>query len=139
MALHIILPAFTSSLVALAVITRITRATMLEILHKDYIRTARALGMPESLVLFKYALRNSLPPTVTLLILTIGGRLVAVFLVELIFNWPGFGRYSATAVMQQDYPVIMASTLIVAFVFVTGNLVADILVAMLDPRIKYGE
>jgi peptide/nickel transport system permease protein len=134
---HLALPALVLAYGSLAVITRMVRGGMLEVLTQDYIRTARAKGVAANSVVFGHALKNALLPTVTSLGLQIGLLLSGAFLVEIVFSWPGIGRYAVAAIPRLDYNATMATTLIIAFVFVLMNLVVDILYLFLDPRISY--
>lgn len=133
---HLVLPAVTLSTYPLGLTVRMTRATLLEVLGEDYIRTARAYGLREVKVLGKYALKNALGPVITVLALTFAYSLAATFLVESVFAWPGLGRYASEAIMVVDYPAIMGITMLVAFTYVALNLMVDIVLAMLDPRIR---
>lgn len=132
---HIILPAITISLYPIGLVARMTRSALLEILGEDYIKAARSYGLKENLILWKYALKNSLGTTVTVLALSIGYTLVNTFLVEAIFNWPGIGNYISTAIMSMDYPAIIGVTLFSACSYVILNLLADIVIAF-DPRVR---
>ena len=132
---HMVLPAITISLYPIGLVARMTRSALLEILGEDYIKAARSYGLTEKLVLWKYALKNSLGTTVTVLALSIGYTLVNTFLVEAIFSWPGVGNYIATAVVTLDYPAIIGVTLFSACAYITLNLVADIIIAF-DPRVR---
>ncbi len=134
---HLILPVLTLSLVMAAGIARYTRGQMLEVIRQDYIRTARAKGLPERIVTFKHALRNSLLPVITLLGLYLPLLFSGSVFVEVIFSWPGMGRVIVDAIFQRDYPLVMATSFIFALVVVLGSLVADILYAAADPRIRY--
>ena len=134
---HLILPVAVLAYGSLAVVTRMVRGGMLEVLNQDYIRTARAKGLANNVVVNRHALKNALLPTVTQLGLQIGLLLSGTFLVEIVFSWPGIGRYSIEAIQRVDYNAIMATTLIVAVIFVLMNLVVDILYLFLDPRISY--
>ena len=122
---------------SLAVITRMVRGGMLEVLNQDYIRTARAKGITPNGVIYGHALKNAMLPTVTSLGLQIGLLLSGAFLVEIVFSWPGIGRYAVEAIQRLDYNATMATTLIIALIFVLMNLVVDILYLFLDPRISY--
>ncbi|MEA1963728.1 MAG: ABC transporter permease [Candidatus Aerophobetes bacterium] len=135
---HIVLPGITLAAYPLGLATRMTRATMLEILGEDYIRTARAYGQHEVKILAVYALRNALGPVITVGALTFAYSLVATFLIESVFAWPGLGYYASNAIMTVDYPAIMGVTLLIAFVYVLLNLAVDIALAFLDPRIRIG-
>lgn len=134
--IHIILPALTLSVYPLGLAVRMTRATMLEVLGEDFIRTARACGLSEVHVLFAHALRNALGPVLTVLALSFAYSLTGTFLIESIFNWPGLGNYTAKAIPSADYPAIMGITLLVAVFYITLNLLVDISIAFLDPRIR---
>jgi len=134
---HLILPVSVLAYGSLAVVTRMVRGCMLEVLNQDYIRTARAKGLSSSAVLTRHALKNALLPTVTSLGLQIGLLLSGAFLVEIVFSWPGIGRYAVRAIESVDYNAIMATTLIVAVIFALINLVVDIIYVFLDPRISY--
>ena len=135
---HIVLPLFISAFTGLAGLSRYTRASMLEVLHQDYIRTARAKGLPESSVVFKHALRNALIPIVTIMGLTLPDLIGGSFIFETVFAWPGMGRLGYDAIMARDFPVIMGVGTIVAVLTLLGNLVADVTYAYVDPRIRYG-
>ena len=134
---HLVLPVFVSAFTGLAGLSRYTKSAMLEVLHQDYIRTARAKGLSESTVIFKHALRNALIPVVTIIGLTIPDLMGGSFIFETIFAWPGMGRLGYEAIMSRDYPVIMAVGTIVAILTLLGNLIADITYAYVDPRIRY--
>ncbi|MFH0948110.1 MAG: ABC transporter permease [Elusimicrobiota bacterium] len=134
---HLILPVFISAFTGLAGLSRYTKSAMLEVLHQDYIRTARAKGLSEMTVIFKHALRNALIPIVTIVGLTIPDLIGGAFIFETIFAWPGMGRLGYEAIMSRDYPVIMAVGTIVAILTLLGNLIADITYAFVDPRIRY--
>ncbi len=134
---HLALPVVVLAYGSLAVITRMVRGGMLEVLNQDYIRTARAKGMAQTVVINRHALKNALLPTVTSLGLQVGLLLSGAFLVEIVFSWPGIGRYAVDAIQRLDYNATMATTLIIAFVFVLMNLVVDVLYLFLDPRISY--
>lgn len=132
---HMILPSVTIALYPIGLVARMTRSALLEILSEDYIKAARSYGIKERLVLWNYALKNSLGTTITVLALSIGYTLVNTFLVEAIFSWPGIGRYIANAVVALDYPAIIGVTLVSAFSYIMLNLFADIIIA-LDPRVR---
>ena len=134
---HLVLPVLTLSLVMAAGIARYTRGQMLEVIHQDYIRTARAKGLPGRTVVMKHALRNSLLPVITLLGLYLPLLFSGSVFVEVIFSWPGMGRVIVDAIYQRDYPLVMATSFIFALVVVLGSLIADILYAVADPRIRY--
>ncbi len=134
---HLILPVFVSAFGGLAYLSRYSRASMLEVLRQDYIRTARAKGLPERKVVYSHALRNALIPIVTLLGLSLPALIGGGFIFETIFAWPGMGRLGYQAIMARDYPVIMGVGVIAAFLTLLGNLIADITYAFVDPRIRY--
>jgi peptide/nickel transport system permease protein len=134
---HVILPALTLAFASLATVTRVTRASMLESLGQDYIRTARAKGLRRRLVVYRHALRNALIPTTTLMGLQVGNLLAGAFLVEIVFSWPGIGFYSVQAIRAFDYAAIMGVTIIIALVYSVVNLIVDLLYLILDPRISY--
>ncbi len=134
--MHMILPATALGIGGAAGIARYMRGSMLEVIHQDYIRTARAKGLSERMVIFKHALRNALIPIVTLLGLYLPILLSGSVLVETIFAWPGMGRLIVDAIFQRDYPLVMATSFIAAGLVVAGNLLADVLYAVVDPRIR---
>ncbi len=134
---HLILPSFVLGYYASASITRITRTSLLEVMTQDFIRTARAKGLPERVVLFRHALRNALIPTTTVIGMAYGSLLEGAILTETIFAWPGLGRYSTGAFLSVDFLAVMGSTLLIAVIYSVANLVVDILYAFLDPRIRY--
>lgn len=133
---HLVMPAFVLGYVATATIARITRSSMLDVLHQDYVRTARSKGLVERLVILRHALRNALIPTVTVIGLVFGGLLEGSVLTETIFAWPGLGRYITTGYIGLDYPAVMGGTLYIAVVFSIVNLIVDLTYAFLDPRIR---
>jgi peptide/nickel transport system permease protein len=134
---HLILPATVLAYGSLAVITRMVRGGMLEVLNQDYIRTARAKGITSRRVILGHALKNAMLPTVTSLGLQVGLLLSGAFLVEIVFSWPGVGRYAVDAIQRLDYNATMATTLVIALIFVLMNLFVDIAYLFLDPRISY--
>ncbi|MFN4232164.1 ABC transporter permease [Thermus sp.] len=134
---HLILPALTLGTIPLAILTRITRSAMLEVLSQDYVRTARAKGLAERQVILKHALKNALLPVVTIVGLQFGTLLGGAILTETIFSWPGIGSYIYEGILNRDYPVVQAGVLVVATVFVLVNLLVDLSYALLDPRIQY--
>lgn len=133
---HLILPATALSLGSAAVVSRYMRSAMLEVMQQDYIRAARAKGLTERAVVFRHALRNALLPVITLLGLTLPYVLGGSVLVETVFAWPGMGRLIVEAVFQRDYPLVMATSFLIAVMVILGNLVADVLYAVADPRIR---
>ncbi len=134
---HLALPVFVSAFGGLASISRYTRSSMLEVIRQDYIRTARAKGLPESRVIYKHALKNALLPIVTLLGLSLPGLIGGGFIFETIFSWPGMGRLGYEAAMNFDYTVIMGVVTFGAVLTLLGNIIADITYALVDPRIRY--
>lgn len=135
--LSIVLPAITLGAALMAVLTRLTRAGMLDVLNEDYIRTARAKGLAERGVVIRHGLRNVLIPLITVMGLQLGGLLGGAVIAEQVFAWPGVGRLAVTAITSRDYPIIQAVVLLVSVVFVAVNLLVDIGYAILDPRIRY--
>ncbi|UFJ38868.1 ABC transporter permease [Brevibacillus humidisoli] len=134
---HLILPGIALGTIPMAIIARMTRSSMLEVMRSDYIRTARAKGLAQFFVVYKHALKNALIPVVTVIGLQTGQLLGGAVLTETIFAWPGIGRYIFDAISFRDYPVIQSGILVIAFIFVIINLLVDLLYAKLDPRIKY--
>jgi peptide/nickel transport system permease protein len=133
---HIIMPAVTLSTIPMAIVARMTRSSMLEVLHQDYIKTAKAKGLSRFIVTFKHALRNALIPVVTTIGLQFGVALGGAILTETIFAWPGVGKWMFDAVMKRDYMVIQGGTLFIAATFVVINLMVDVLYAVINPRIN---
>jgi ABC-type dipeptide/oligopeptide/nickel transport system permease component len=133
---HLALPAITLGYATAGIILRMTRSSMLEVLNEDYVRTARAKGVPEWKVHYKHALRNALIPTVTVIGLAFGGLLAGAVLTETIFEINGMGRMAVRAVSSLDFAMIMGVTLVIAVVYVITNLVVDLLYALLDPRVR---
>ncbi|OGS01661.1 MAG: peptide ABC transporter permease [Elusimicrobia bacterium RBG_16_66_12] len=136
---HMLLPAATLLYISVALLLRITRSSMLEELSKDYVRTARAKGLPENVVIYKHALANALIPVVTLASLLFIGLLGGVVITETVFDFPGIGRWGVQAAQQLDVPGVLGATMLAAFLFVTANLASDILYAVVDPRIRVGD
>ncbi|NQT47002.1 MAG: ABC transporter permease [Candidatus Omnitrophica bacterium] len=134
---HLVLPVVAASFGGLAGISRYTKSSMLEVLRQDYIRTARAKGLPERKVIYKHALRNGLLPIVTILGFALPGLISGSFIFETIFAWPGMGRLGYEAIMQYDYPVVMGVGVIASMMTLIGILISDILYAFIDPRIRY--
>jgi peptide/nickel transport system permease protein len=133
---HLIMPAVTLSTIPMAIVARMTRSSMLEVLRQDYIKTAKAKGLSRFIVTFKHALRNALIPVVTTIGLQFGVALGGAILTETIFAWPGVGKWMFDAVMKRDYMVIQGGTLFIAGVFVIINLIVDVLYAVINPRIS---
>jgi peptide/nickel transport system permease protein len=136
---HLILPATALAMYSMAIITRMTRSSMLETLQQDYIRTARAKGISEGRVIRKHALRNGLIPIVTVIGLQLGSLLGGAVLTETVFSWPGIGAYTVASILKSDFPVVQGVVLLIATIFVLMNLIVDIVYAFLDPRIKYSK
>jgi peptide/nickel transport system permease protein len=134
---HLVLPVSSLAIQSIAGWSRYIRATMLEVLHQDYIRTAKAKGLGSNRVNFRHALRNALIPVITLFGLSLPALLGGAVITEGIFSWPGLGSFGINAIGQRDYPVIMAFVLLGGIAVVLGNLIADILYGVVDPRIKY--
>jgi len=134
---YLILPAVALATIPMATIARVTRSSMLEVLRQDYIRTERAKGLSERVVVYKHAVRNAMIPVITVIGLNFGILLAGALLTETVFAWPGIGRYVVNAVRMRDYPAVQGCVLFFAFIFVVVNLLADILYVYIDPRIKY--
>ncbi len=133
---HLVLPAATLSAFTMALVSRLVRSGMLDILGEDYIRTARAKGLSESLVILRHGFRNLMIPVVTVVGMSVGALLAGSVVTESVFSWPGIGLMIMTAVRARDYPLIQASTLFVAFIVICANLIVDLLYVYLDPRIR---
>jgi len=136
---HIILPAFTLATIPMAIIARMTRSSMLEVMSKDYIRTARAKGLSQRKVVFKHALKNAFLPIITIIGLNFGLLLGGAVLTETIFSWPGLGRYVVDSLMARDYPAVQGCILFFAVTMVMVNLVVDVLYFYIDPRLRTDE
>jgi peptide/nickel transport system permease protein len=134
---HLVLPAFTVGIISGAIMTRFVRSALLEVLGQDYVRTARAKGVPRPTVLRKHVLRNAAIPIVTIVGLQMATLLSAVVVVEIIFAWPGLGQLALTATLQRDYPALQAAVLLSAVAFTVVNLLTDLSYALLDPRVTY--
>lgn len=134
---HIVLPAIVLGTGSAGIIARMTRSTMMDVLRQDYVTTARAKGLTERVVVYLHALRNAMIPTVTVIGMQIGSLLTGAVLTESVFAWPGVGRLLVDSILGRDYPVVQATLLVVAFIYVGANLLVDILYAFLDPRIRY--
>ena len=133
----IILPALTLGFGLAAILTRMTRASMLEVLHEDFIRTARAKGLTEYAVILRHALRAALLPIVTVLGLQLGSLLAGTVITETVFSWDGVGSLLVESIEKRDYPVMQACVLVVAFFYVTVNLATDIIYTKIDPRVRF--
>lgn len=134
---RLILPGVALATIPMAIIARITRSSMLEVMRSDYVRTARAKGQKMFIVVYKHALKNAVIPVLTVIGLQTGLLLGGAILTETIFSWPGIGRYIYDAIGFRDYPVIQSGILVVAFIFIMINLIVDLLYTVIDPRIKY--
>ncbi|MCO7125787.1 ABC transporter permease [Sporolactobacillus shoreicorticis] len=134
---HLILPAIALATIPTAIIARMTRSSMLEVLKSDYIRTAKAKGQRMIWIVYKYALKNAFIPILTVIGLQTGLLLGGAILTETIFGWPGVGLYIYNAIQYRDYPVIQSGILVIAFIFVMVNFIVDLLYGLFDPRIKY--
>jgi peptide/nickel transport system permease protein len=134
---HLILPAIALGTIPMAIIARVTRSSMLEVLRQDFIRTERAKGLSERAVIYKHAVRNAMIPVVTVIGLNFGLLLSGAILTETVFSWPGLGRLVVNSVYERDYPLVVGCILVFAIVFVIVNLITDILYPYIDPRIKY--
>jgi peptide/nickel transport system permease protein len=134
--LHLFLPSVTLAAYPIGLIARMTRASMLEVLEQDYIRTARAYGVRDAVITYLYALKNALSPTLTIIGITFAYALTGTFFVEVIFNWPGLGQFTVRSLLGLDYPAIMGITLFGAVGYVLINLIVDLLQAWIDPRIS---
>lgn len=135
--MHIILPAIVLGTIPLAVIVRMTRSAMLEVLSEDYIRTARAKGLSRMRVIIVHALRNALLPVITVIGLQVGTLLAGAILTETIFSWPGMGRWLIEALQRRDYPVVQGGVLLVAILIILVNLLVDVLYGVVNPRIRH--
>ena len=135
---HLFLPSLALATIPMATIARMTRSSMLEVLRQDYVRTERAKGLSERMVVYKHAIKNALIPIVTVIGMNIGLLMGGAVLTETIFTLPGLGKYIADAILAYDYPVIQGFTLFFATAFVVINLVTDIIYVYIDPRIRYG-
>lgn len=134
---HLVLPSLTLGANSMAIIARMTRSSMLEVIRLDYIRTARAKGLAEKVVITRHALKNALIPVVTVIGLQTGTLLGGAVLTEIVFAWPGIGRLLVEAILSRDYPVVQGVVLLVATTFILINLIVDIIYSYLDPRIRY--
>jgi peptide/nickel transport system permease protein len=134
---HLVLPAITLGAALAAFTTRMVRASMLEEIHQDYVRTARAKGLSDRLVIFRHAFRNGLIPVITILGLQMGALLAGAIITESIFSWPGLGSLTVRAISARDYPLVQGCILTIALSYILINLVTDILYSLVDPRIRY--
>ena len=134
---HIAMPAIALATIPMAIIARMTRSSMLDVLQEDYIRTAHAKGLLEGVVLFRHALKNAFLPVITIIGLQTGTLMAGAVLTETIFSWPGIGKWIYDAILGRDYPIVQGGTLLIAIIFVAFNLLVDLSYAYLDPRIHY--
>ena len=134
---HLFMPVVALATIPMAIIARMTRSSMLDVLQEDYIRTAHAKGALERVVLFKHALKNAFLPVITIIGIQTGSLLAGAVLTETIFSWPGIGKWVYDAILARDYPIVQGVTMLIAFVFIFANLLVDISYAFLDPRIKH--
>lgn len=137
-ALHLVLPALVLGTIPMAVIARMTRSAMLEVLREDYMRTARAKGLAPARVVLHHGLRNALIPVLTVLGLQVGSLLGGAVLTETIFSWPGIGKWLIDAIARRDYPVVQAGILVSALTFIAVNLIVDVLYGVVNPRLRGG-
>jgi peptide/nickel transport system permease protein len=133
---HLILPAITLMTIPLSIIARITRSTMLEVLNQDYIRTARAKGLREQVVIMRHALRNAMLPVLTIIGLQLGALMSGAVLTETIFSWPGIGKWLYDSILNREYPIVQSMTLVIALIYVGANLIVDVLYTVFDPRVR---
>jgi peptide/nickel transport system permease protein len=133
----LVLPALTLGTALAAILARMVRATLLEILHEDYIRTARAKGLNETAIILYHALRNAALPIITILGLQLGTLLGGAVITETVFAWPGIGQLTIESIQQRDYPVVQACVLLISLSYVLVNTLTDLLYAWLDPRVRY--
>lgn len=134
---HLVLPAVTLGVSSMAIITRMTRSAMLEILSQDFIRTARSKGLKQRAVIAKHALRNALIPVITIGGLEFGTLIAGAVLTETVFSWPGVGRLLVDSILARDYPVVQGAVLVIAISFILINLLVDLMYGLVDPRIRY--
>jgi peptide/nickel transport system permease protein len=135
---HILMPSLCLAFAIMGVISRMTRSSMLDVLNQDFIRTAEAKGLPQRLVIYKHALRNAMIPVITVVGVMFGRLIAGAVLTETIFSWPGMGLYTVQSIMYLDFQPIMGFTILVAFFYVSVNLITDILYGLFDPRVVLG-
>jgi dipeptide transport system permease protein len=135
---HLILPTIVLGTIPLAVIARMTRSSMLEVLEEDYVRTARAKGLPMVRVVGVHALRNALIPVVTVIGLSVGALLAGAVLTETIFSWPGVGKWLIESIGRRDYPALQGGIMLISSVVILVNLIVDLLYGLINPRIRHG-
>jgi peptide/nickel transport system permease protein len=136
--LHLILPAFSLALPLTAIVIRVIKSSLLEVVKEDYILLARVKGLSERVVIFLHALRNALIPTTTIVGVQFGFMMGGTVLVEIIYSWPGLGKMAVTAIITRDLPLIQGVVLVLAFIFVIVNLIVDLLYTFMNPKIRYG-
>ena len=136
---HLILPSIVLGTIPLAVIARMTRSSMLEVLREDYVRTARAKGLSPARVVLQHALRNALMPVVTIIGLQVGTLLAGAVLTETIFSWPGIGKWLIDSISRRDYPVVQSGILLVASMIICVNLLVDVLYGVINPRVRHAK
>jgi peptide/nickel transport system permease protein len=134
---HLVLPASTLGIILIGPFSRLSKTSMLEVIGSDYIRTARAKGLPEHKVIFKHALRNAILPILTMAGLQLGRLLAGAVLVETVFSWPGMGRLMFEGILRRDYPLIMGILFFSSVVVILVNLITDVMYSVLDPRIRH--
>ena len=134
---YAIMPIVTLGIAGIGGIARYTRSSLLEVINLDYVRTARAKGLKETVVISRHALRNGLLPVITLLGLSFGDLLSGAVIIETVFGWPGLGRYLVSGINGRDFPVVQAGVLVIAVAFVFANIFTDLILAYADPRIRY--
>jgi len=136
---HLVLPSIVLGTIPLAVIARMTRSSMLEVLREDYVRTAKAKGLSPARVVFVHALRNALVPVITVIGLQVGTLLAGAVLTETIFSWPGIGKWLIDAISRRDYPVVQGGILIIATLVIVVNLLVDLMYGLVNPRIRHAK
>lgn len=136
---HLIMPAIALGTIPMAIIARMTRASMIEVMKEDYIRTAKAKGCSSFSVIMIHALRNAMMPVITVIGLMLGTLFAGAILTETTFSWPGIGKWIVNAVYQRDFPIIQSATLIIATMFIVVNLLVDLLYALINPKIRLGQ
>lgn len=134
--IHMLMPAFVMAYMTLGLVVRITRSTMTEVLRSPYIQTARSLGIPDLRVVCLYAFKNALPPIMTVLGLAYGQLLQGSLLAEIVFSWPGLGRYTVQSIMRLDYPGVIGAAMLITSIYVVINLIVDLLYPVLTPRLR---
>ncbi len=134
---HLVMPAVALGFTLAGLLTRMVRSSVLEVLREDYLKTARAKGLPESIVIFKHALRNAMLPVITVIALQVGNLLGGTIVIESVFAWPGIGRFTYMRMLQRDIPTIMGNLILFAALVCVLNIVTDLLYAIFDPRIRY--